>query len=315
VSGSPAPARRRPARLRAGSKVALVAPSGPVDEVLLARGVAILESWGLVVEVGKHVLDRHPTLPYLAGRDFHRAEDLQRAWCDPTVDAVLCARGGYGALRMVDLLDWDAMAEAGPKLFTGSSDITALHEAIGSRLDVVTLFAPLIASEASFDAGGQEHFRRTLFEPESVMTLSGPHSRSINDGVGSGIIVGGNLSLLASGVGIDGAFVPPDGSIVLLEDVHEEPYQVDRMVTQLLRSGWFTGATGIALGSWTDCGAPSNTHSAYDVLTDLLAGLGLPLVWELGFGHCADQLTVPMGAPATLDGDLCTLTLAEPALR
>jgi len=304
--------RRRPARLRAGSKVALVAPAGPVDEALLARGVTILESWGLVVEVGKHVLDRHPTLPYLAGLDFQRAADLQRAWCDPTVDAVLCARGGYGTLRMVDLLDWDEMAEAGPKLFTGSSDITALHEAIGSRLDVVTLFAPLIASEASFDAGGQEHFRRTLFEPESVMTLSGPRSQSINDGVAAGITVGGNLSLLSSGVGIDGAFVPPDGSIVLLEDVHEEPYQVDRMVTQLLRSGWFTGATGIALGSWTACGTLSEVH---DVLTDLLAGLGIPLVWEMGFGHCADQLTIPMGAQATLDGDLCTLTLAAPALR
>ena len=304
--------RRRPGRLKPGSKVALVAPSGPVNEVLLARGIGILQSWGLVVEVGKHVLDRHPTLPYLAGLDPHRVADLQRAWCDPTVDAVMCARGGYGTLRMVDLLDWDAMAEAGPKLFTGSSDITALHEAIGSRLDVVTLFAPLIASEVSFDPGAQDHFRRTLFEPESVLTLSGPRSQSINDGVASGITVGGNLSLLAAGVGIDGAFVPPDGSIVLLEDVHEEPYQVDRMVTQLLRSGWFTGATGIALGSWTGCGELSEV---YDVATDLLAGLGIPLVWEMGFGHCADQLTVPMGARATLDGDLCTLTLAEPALR
>lgn len=304
--------RTRPARLRAGSRVALVAPSGPVQEPLLARGIAVLESWGLVVDVGDHVLDRHPTAPYLAGLDVHRAGDLQRAWCDPAVDAVVCVRGGYGSLRMIDLLDFDAMAEAGPKLFTGSSDSTALHEAIGSRLNVVTLFAPLLASEVSFDDGAQKHFQRTLFDPESVQTLSGPHSESINDGVAHGITVGGNLSLLSSGVGADDAFVPPDGSIVLLEDVNEEPYQVDRMVTQLLRSGWFTGVTGIALGSWTGCGEPADVRA---VVTDLLVGLGIPIVWELGFGHCPDQLTIPLGAQAALDGDLCALTLAEPALR
>ncbi len=303
--------RARPPRLRPGSTVRLVAPAGRIDETLLARGIAVLESWGLRVEVGKHVLDRHPTLPYLAGLDTHRAADLQAAWCDPTVDAVLCARGGYGSLRMIDLLDFDAMAEAGPKLFTGSSDITALHEAIGSRLSVVTLLAPLIASEVSFDDGAQEHFRQTLFEPESVLTMSGPASESINDGVATGITVGGNLSLLSSGVGAENAFVPPDGSIVLLEDVNEEPYQVDRMLTVLLRSGWFTGVTGIALGSWTGCGELREVH---DVVTDLLVGLDVPIVWEMGFGHCVDQLTIPLGAQATVDGDLCTVTLAEPAL-
>jgi muramoyltetrapeptide carboxypeptidase len=278
---------------------------------LLRRGIEILESWGLVVQVGEHVLDRHPTLPYLAGLDVHRAADLQRAWCDPGVDAVVCVRGGYGVMRMVDLLDWDAMAEAGPKLFTGSSDVTALHEAIGSRLNLVTLFSPLVAADVTFDSGAQKHFRQMLFEPESVLTLSGPSATSLGDGVASGMLVGGNLSLLASGTGAPGAFVPPDGSLVLLEDVNEEPYQVDRMVTQLLRSGWFTGATGVALGSWTGCGP---LHEVQAVMEDLLVGLGMPIVWELGFGHCPDQLTIPLGAQATLDADQGTITLAEPAL-
>jgi muramoyltetrapeptide carboxypeptidase len=303
--------RARPPRLRPGSTVRLVAPAGRIDETLLARGIAVLESWGLRVEVGKHVLDRHPTLPYLAGLDVHRAADLQEAWCDPTVDAVVCARGGYGSLRIIDLLDFDAMAQAGQKLFTGSSDITALHEVIGARLSVVTLLAPVVASAVSFDAGGQEHFRRTLFTPEEVLTLSGPAAESVNDGVATGITVGGNLTLLSSGVGAEGAVVPPDGSIVVLEDVNEEPYQVDRMLTQLLRSGWFAGVTGVALGSWTGCGTLPEVH---DVVTDLLVGLGIPIVWELGFGHCPDQLTIPLGAQATVDGDLCAVTLAEPAL-
>jgi muramoyltetrapeptide carboxypeptidase len=303
--------RVRPARLRPGSTVALVAPSGPVNEAMLRRGIAILESWGLSVRVGEHVLDRHPTLPYLAGLDVHRAADLQRAWCDSTVDAVLCARGGYGSMRMVDLLDWQAMAEAGPKLFTGASDITALHEAIGSQLNLVTLLAPLIASDVSFDAGAQKHFRQTLFEPESVRTLTGPSTTSLGDGMATGITVGGNLSLLAAGVGAPGAFVPPDGSLVLLEEVNEETYRVDRMLTQLLRSGWFTGVEGVALGSWTGCDSLDDVR---DVVTDLLVGLGIPVVWELGFGHCPDQLTVPLGVEATLDADQGTLTLVEPAL-
>ncbi|TDV43646.1 S66 peptidase family protein [Actinophytocola oryzae] len=303
--------RVRPARLRVGSKVALVSPAGPVAEPMLRRGVGILESWGLVVEVGEHVLDRHPTLPYLAGLDTHRAADLQKAWCDPTVDAVVCVRGGYGTMRMVDLLDWDAMAEAGPKVFAGSSDITTLHEEIGSRLNQVTLFSPLVGGELSFDVGGQKHFRQTLFEPESELMLTGPSATSMGDGVATGMLVGGNLSLLASGVGAPDAFVPPDGSLVLLEDVTEDPYRIDRMVTQLLRSGWFTGAAGIVLGSWTGCGPPDAVR---DVVTDLLVGLGVPMVWELGFGHCPDQLTMPLGAEATLDADQATITLAEPAL-
>ncbi|HEX6355041.1 LD-carboxypeptidase [Actinophytocola sp.] len=302
---------RRPPRLRPGSKVALVAPSGPVAEEGLRRGIALLESWGLVVEVGEHVLDRHPTLPYLAGLDVHRAADLQKAWCDPTVDAVLCARGGVGATRIVDLLDWPAMAEAEPKLFTGSSDITALHEAVGARLNLVTLFAPLIASELSFDAGAQKHFRQTLFDPEAVQTLTGPAATALADGVATGVIVGGNLSLLAAGLGAPDPATPPDRSLVLLEEVNEEPYRVDRMLTQLLRSGWFDSATGIVLGSWQGCGT---LDAIRDVVADLLVGLGIPVVWEFGFGHCADQLTIPLGAEATVDADQGTLTLREPAL-
>ena len=302
--------RVRPARLRPGNTVALVAPSGPVDEALLGRGVSVLESWGLSVRVGEHVLDRHPTLPYLAGLDVHRAADLQRAWCDPAVDAVMCVRGGYGVTRMVDLLDWDAMAEAGPKVFTGSSDITTLHEAVGARLNLVTLFAPMVGTSL-FDVGAQKHLRQTLFEPESVLTLTGPSTTSLGDGMASGIIACRNLSLLAAGVGAPGAFVPPDGSHVLLEEVNEEAYRVDRMLTQLLRSGWFTGATGVALGSWLGCGVLDEVRDVFD---DLLVGLGIPVVWELGFGHCADQLTIPFGAVATLDADQATLTLAEPAL-
>lgn len=300
----------RPVRLRAGSRVAVVAPAGPVPPDLLTRGVAVLESWGLRVEVGKHVLDRHPTLPYLAGRDADRAADLERAWCDPGIDAVICARGGYGCLRMVDLLDWPAMAAAGPCVFVGSSDITALHQAIGARLGVVTLFGPVIA-EPLFDLAAQESLRRMLFEPDAELVLTGPATTTLVPGVARGVLTGGNLSLIAAGLSaVDTP--PPEGAIVLLEDVDESPYRLDRMLTQLLRAGWFTGVTGIALGSWTRCGEPSEV---YGVLSDLVGSLGIPAVWELGFGHCPGQLSIPLGLPATLNADEGTLTLATAPLR
>lgn len=300
--------RTRPPRLRAGDTVAIVAPSGPPPPELVDAGVAVLQDWGLRVRIGKHVLDRHPDLPYLAGLDAHRAADLQDAWCDPDVAAVICARGGYGTMRMVDLLDWDAMAEAGPCVFTGSSDITTLHTAIGERLDVVTVFSPITAG-TSFDQTAQKYLRATLFEPESMLELTGPTVATMNHGSATGMLTGGNLSLLSSCVGVSGP--APDGSIVLLEDVNEEPYQLDRMLTQLLRAGWFTGVAGIALGSWSGCGEPSDV---YAVMADLLGGLGIPTVWELGFGHIPAQLTIPLGVEATLDADAGTLTLAAPAL-
>jgi muramoyltetrapeptide carboxypeptidase len=284
----------------------VVAPAGPVPADALDRGVAVLEGWGLRVEVGKHVLDRHPRLPYLAGRDADRAADLQRAWCDPGVDAVICARGGYGCLRMMDLLDWSAMALAGPKVFMGSSDVTALHEAIGSRLGLVTLFGAMIAGKL-FDDLAQKHLRAMLFEPSSGVVLTGPSSAPFVPGVAEGVLTGGNLSLIVAG--LDGPDArPPSDAIVLLEDVGESPYRLDRLITQLLRADWFTGVSGIALGSWIDCGTPSEVA---DVLTDLLGSLGIPTIWELGFGHCPGQLTIPLGVRASLNADEGTLTLLE----
>jgi muramoyltetrapeptide carboxypeptidase len=300
----------KPPRLVAGSTVAVVAPAGPPPPDLLERGVAVLEGWGLRVEVGKHVLDRHPRLPYLAGRDADRAADLQAAWCDPEVDAVICARGGYGCLRMVDLLDWDAMAAAGPAVFVGSSDVTVLHAAIGTRLGVVTLFGPMIAGNL-FDPEAAEHLRRTLFAPDEVASLTGPATTTFTHGVADGTLVGGNLSMIVAGLAAVDAAPPPDGAIALLEDVEEPPYRIDRMITQLLRAGWFTGVSGIALGSWAGCGELS---TVYDVLADLLGSLGIPAVWELGFGHCPGQLTIPLGVTATLNADDGTLTVQEPLL-
>ncbi|GAA4618161.1 LD-carboxypeptidase [Saccharopolyspora hordei] len=303
---------RRPPRLRSGDTVALVAPAGPVPEDLLDAGLAHLRAWGLDVRVGKHVRDRHPRLGYLAGTDAERAADLQEAWCDPDVTAVFCARGGYGSMRVLDHLDWGEMAAAGPKVFVGSSDITALHEAVATQLGLVTVFGPMVATEAFVqDPAAREHLRRTLFQPESVTILTRSSADALVRGRARGTTYGGNLSIVAASLGAPDAPTPPERGIALLEDVTESPYQLDRFVTQLLRAGWFDHAVGIALGSWTECGPLEEVRA---VMSDLLGGLGVPVLWELGFGHCTAQRTIPLGVAAELDTDAQRLSVLQPAL-
>lgn len=304
--------RLRPARLRRGDTVAVVAPAGPVPPDLLEAGVAHLESWGLDVVVGKHVQHRHSRLDYLAGGDAERAADLQRAWCDPQVSAVLCARGGYGSMRMLPYLDWTAMRAAGPKVLAGSSDVTAVHEAFAAHLGLVTVFGPMIATKGFVeDAAAREHLRRTLFEPETVTILTRPDADPLVPGRARGVTYGGNLSLVAGMLGAPDALRPPERGIAVLEDVTEQPYQLDRFLTQLLRAGWFDRATGIALGSWTECGPPEQVRTT---LLDVLSRLGVPIVGDLGFGHCAGQRTLALGVTCELDSDARRLTAVTPAL-
>ena len=294
--------------------MAVVAPAGPVAREHLEAGIARLNSWGLEVVRGEHLTDRHPALPYLAGEDRDRADDLQRAWCDPQIAAVLCARGGYGCLRTLRHLDLDAMAEAAkhhPKILAGSSDVTALHAVLGPSCDLVTLLSPMIATPAFGVTDTHEHLRRTLFESESVTVLRGPCAEPLVGGRATGVTAGGTLSLLVSGLGVPTVGPPPAGAIAVLEDVDEAPYRIDHYLTHLLRGGWFDHVAGIALGSWHSCGPLPEVR---EVVLDRLAPLGVPVVWELGFGHGTPQLTIPLGAVATLDADAGTLTLLQPAL-
>jgi muramoyltetrapeptide carboxypeptidase len=302
-------ALRRPRRLVPGDRVAVVAPSGPLDPDRLVRGVAVLESWGLEVVTGTHVLDR---VAHLAGIDEDRAADLQHAWSDPSVAAVLCARGGSGATRLLDLLDWDAMLRAEPKAFVGYSDATALHEALATRLGLSSLFGPMPAAlpfgGESPDLASLDHLRRTLFHPEQVQVLRADDTTCVVPGRSTGVTVGGTLAVLASTIGTAESR-PGGGGIVVLEDITEPAYRLDNLLTQLLRSGWFDGVRGIVLGTWVDCG-----DDALDTVCSRLQTLGVPLLAGLPFGHGVPQLTVPLGVEAELDAEAGTLTMTVPAL-
>ncbi|RSS31308.1 LD-carboxypeptidase [Streptomyces sp. WAC08452] len=302
----------RPPRLAPGARVAVVAPSGPVPEERLQAGLDVLRGWDLDPVVAPHVLDRHAAFDYLAGTDADRAADLQTAWCDPSVDAVLCARGGYGVQRMADLLDWEAMRAAGPKVLVGFSDITALHEAFATRLGLVTLHGPMAAGiDFLKNARAQEHLKATLFTPETVRVIASGGTPLV-PGRARGVTLGGCLCLLAAEVGSPHARASARGGLLCLEDVGEETYRLDRYLTQLLRAGLLDGVRGILLGSWHACEPYERLRT---MLADRLGGLGVPVVEDFGFGHCEGALTIPFGVTAELDADAGTLTLDAPALR
>ncbi|GHI02968.1 LD-carboxypeptidase [Streptomyces cellostaticus] len=302
----------RPARLAPGARVAVVAASGPVPEERLQAGLDVLRGWDLDPVVAPHALDRHGEFAYLAGTDADRAADFQNAWCDPAVDAVLCARGGYGVQRMIDLLDWQAMRAAGPKVFVGFSDITVLHEAFATRLGLATLHGPMAAGiDFTKNDRAQGHLRATLFAPETVRTIASDGTALV-PGRARGVTLGGCLSLLAAERGAPQARPSARGGLLCLEDVGEETYRLDRYLTQLLRAGWLEGVRGVLLGSWERCDPYERVRP---MLADRLGSLGVPVVEEFGFGHCEGALTIPFGVTAELDADAGTLMLDEPALR
>lgn len=293
-----------PQPLATGDTVAVVAPSGPLTPERVNRAMDKLPSWGLSPAPGKHLHDRHEKLRYLAGTDQDRAADFMAAWTDPDVSAVWCARGGYGAQRMVDLLDFDRLRAAGPKHLIGFSDITALHTRIGRELGQVTIHAPTAASAqlddpASAAALGDVAFRTPVSGQELII------GDPLVPGAAQGLLAGGNLALMAGDLGVEPA--PAEPSIVLFEDVGEEAYRLDRMLTQLRRAGWFAGVAGIVLGDFTEAG---DSEQVQAVLRDRLADLGVPIMRRARVGHADGNLALPLGAWTRLDADSATLRLA-----
>jgi muramoyltetrapeptide carboxypeptidase len=287
-----------------------VAPAGPVEPARLDAGLEVLRSWGLDVQVGAHARDTHERFGYLASDDAARAEDFMRAWCDPAVQAVFCARGGYGVQRMVDLLDWESLAAAGPKALVGFSDVTALHQAFGARLGLSTIHGPVVTSLGAGDDVSKEHLRSLLLEPVPGTSLTPAGALALVPGRAEGVLVGGNLALLSSEVGTRNSLRAAE-SIAVLEEIGEEVYRVDRMLTQLLRTGWFDEVRGIVLGAFTDCASP---EALQELVGDRLAPLGVPLLWGAPIGHEPRNLAFAFGVPAILDATAGSLVMREAAL-
>jgi muramoyltetrapeptide carboxypeptidase len=278
--------------------VALVAPAGPLrDAGDLERAAANARSLGWDPVPGANALAR---LGYFAGTDAARLADLNNALNDPAIDAVWCIRGGYGAMRILAGIDYEALVRR-PRALIGYSDITAIHAAAGISASLVTFHGPTARSELT-------PFSRSSLERavRQDMPLCGaaPDSRTVVPGRSEGRLAGGNLALLAS---LAGTPYAPDlhGAILVLEDIDEAVYRLDRMLVQLRLSGMLAGVRGLVFGAFTNCPEASDDGSrTLDDLIDELAGeLRVPCFAGAPFGHITDQWTLPLGAMAELDAD------------
>ena len=316
-----APAPVLPPALRAGDTIAVVAPSGWVSASRLAVGVDLLRSWGFDVRVMPATASSRG---YLAGEsDEQNAEELTACFADPDVAGILCARGGYGAMRLLPYMDWEVV-RANPTFFCGYSDITALHQAIRSETGLVTFHGSMVqrqGDEPGLHPWSAASLRTamTSSEPLGVIGLpeDGPPIATLVPGRATGRLVGGNLTLVAALVGTRWR---PDarGCVLLLEDTDEAPYRLDRMLTQLLLAGVLDGVQGIVFGDSPTCDRrPEDRRSLSltEVLRDRLGGLDVPLVYGFPCGHTPWRATLPLGVSVTLDADAGTLTVLEPACR
>jgi muramoyltetrapeptide carboxypeptidase len=303
-----------PRRLREGDLVALVAPAGAVPPERARAAVEVLTGWGLRVRMGEHARGRHT---YLSGTDDERLADVNAALRDDEVRGLLCLRGGYGAQRIADRLDLAAV-RADPKLVLGFSDITALHLALWIGAGLPTVHGPTV-TQLDRGAGSltATAARRALMTAHPVTVTADPQEGTWpvrTPGRAAGLLLGGNLTLLASSAGTAHR---PDlrGAILLVEEVGEEPYRIDRLLVQLARAGWLADLAGVAVGQFTDCGTTEVWQpTAADVLTERLGELGVPVLGGLPIGHGPQQVAVGLGVPAVLDADAGTLVV-QPAGR
>ena len=311
----------KPRALRAGDTVGLITPSTYVsDPDRLQLAVRTAEYFGLKPKLGRNVGKR---AGYLGGSAEERLEDLHAMFSDPEVKAVFAIRGGYGSEQLLDRIDYD-LIRRNPKVFVGYSDITALHLAIHQRTGLVTFHGPILL--ASFTEYTQAWFRKALFSTEPLGEVSNPpetnrlrpaHSlRTVRPGKARGRLTGGNLSLIATTMGTPFE-IETRGRILFVEDVDEQPYSIDRMLTQLRLAGKLQAAAGVVFGECQGCRPrdfqPSfeSTFSFGEVLDSSFSGLAAPVLSGLAVGHTDDQLTLPLGVMASLDSEKQQLVIEE----
>lgn len=293
----------KPAALQAGQTIGLIAPSSPcwVDEGI-DQSIRLWESWGYHVVVAPHCRE---SVGYLAGADQSRASDVNAFFADPQIDAIFCIRGGYGASRMIEYLDWP-LIRRNPKIFVGYSDITVLHTALQKEASMVTFHGPMPVSDML--SGFEEFSQRSLFATllgQSCLT-SNPSQfplKSLTPGTAEGVLCGGNLTLLHAMAGTAWD-IDTRGKILFLEDIDEEPFDIDRMLTNLRLRGKLKDCAGFLLGEWTSCesrGSYQQSMTAEQVLEDLLIPLGKPILSGVRAGHCSPTLTLPLGVSVQVD--------------
>lgn len=305
----------KPKPLRKGDTIGLIGPSSPTPLERINPTVKELENLGFKVVVGASCYGQHG---YLSGRDDIRAKDIKEMFKNKYIDGIWCIRGGYGTPRILDMLDYDAI-RSNPKVFIGYSDITALHIAINQQCNLVTFHGPMASTEVfhKLDNFTYEYLTRNVMDTEALGRINNPKDVSIKKlvpGNCEGKLIGGNLSLVSATIGTDYE-IDTKGKILFLEDVDEEPYRIDRMLTQLRLAGKLNDAKGFILGDWSNCvsNEPEKSLTLMEVFNEIIVPLGKPTIYNLMAGHCKPMITLPFGVNAKLDADNKSLFIYEGA--
>jgi muramoyltetrapeptide carboxypeptidase len=312
----------KPTRLRKGDLISIISPaSAPLDASKVHHGVKYFESLGYRVTISKNVFN---VRGYLAGTDEERAEDLNQAFADKNVKAIICSRGGYGTPRILDKIDYGTIKQ-NPKIFVGYSDITALQLAILKKTGLVTFSGPMMAVEFGVEVGKkidpftEEKFFDVVTSHKNVGVVKSHRDYRLSfqgKKKSKGRLLGGNLSMITSILGSEYA---PDfsNSILLLEEVSEEPYSIDRMLTQLRLAGVLQNISGLALGQFTNC-APEEPDKPYRTLEQIfkedLFSQGKAAVANIPYGHLPVKMTLPIGVLVSIDPVKKKFSIDEPAV-
>jgi muramoyltetrapeptide carboxypeptidase len=294
-----------PRRLRPGSVIGVTAPASPFAPDVLERGVRALREMGFEVRFSEDLFD---SCGYLAGSDEKRAAAFNRLIADPQIDAIMCARGGYGSLRILPFLDYARVAEH-PKAVIGFSDVTALLWALYSRCGLIGFHGPLVTTLADAAAADRDALWNAVAS-EGHLRLRFETAAAIRPGRTSAPVAGGNLTTLCHLLGTP--YAPLfRGHIVFLEDRGEAPYRLDRMLTQMKMAGCFDGMQGLVLGSFEDCGA---REDAWRVVAEVFADAQWPILAGVDAGHGGPNVTIPLGVEAALDAEGRTLVFERATL-
>ena len=308
----------KPKPLRRGDTIGLVGISGAMHdpEVNFDKMMAVIDDMGYKVILADSCREQYG---YLSGTDESRARGLNQMFRDDRVDAVICMRGGYGVARMLDLVDFDAI-RANPKLVLGYSDITALHTAIHELCGLVTFHGPMpCRGWMEFDDFTRESLVRAVSSTEPLGLIKNPEGivpKCVVPGKCSGMLVGGNLTLIASACGTPYALDATD-KILLLEDVGEYIYRLDSMLTQIRQAGMFEKCAGVVLGGFTNCTEEYEHYALHldDIIRDIIVPAGKPVLGNMSIGHMDTKITVPLGVQCRMDAEAGTLEFTESALE
>jgi muramoyltetrapeptide carboxypeptidase len=305
----------KPKALKFGDTLGVIAPASPTTEENVKKSYDSLVEMGFKVKMGKSCYGNYG---YLAGPDGLRAGDINNMFKDKEVDGIICLRGGYGTPRILDLLDYD-LIKNNPKIFIGYSDITALHIAITKISNLVTFHGPMLSSDliGGFNDFSKRSLYNFIMEGKFIGSIKNPKGEeieTINGGIAEGEIIGGNLSLIADTIGTPYE-IDLKGKILFIEEIGEEPYQIDRMLTQLRLSGKLKEAEGIILGDFNNCVAKTlkydDSLTLKQVIEDIIKPIERPTIANLRAGHCEPMVTLPFGVKAKLDANKKELTILE----